>query len=149
VSSSGGSAGGASNPWLIAPVVALAAFMEVLDISVANVALPHIAGDLSASQDESTWTLTSYLVTNAIVMPISGWLSERFGRKRFFLACIAGFTISSLLCGLAPSLGMLVILRALQGAAGGGLQPTGQAILNDTFPPEQRPLHRRLAHRQL
>lgn len=138
MSSRGGPAGGTSNPWLIAPVVALAAFMEVLDISVANVALPHIAGDLSASQDESTWTLTSYLVTNAIVMPISGWLSDRFGRKRFFLSCIVGFTVSSLLCGLAPSLGILVILRALQGAAGGGLQPTGQAILNDAFSPEQR-----------
>ncbi|MFL6604269.1 MAG: DHA2 family efflux MFS transporter permease subunit [Steroidobacteraceae bacterium] len=138
MTSKGASAGGQSNPWLIAPVVALAAFMEVLDISVANVALPHIAGDLSASQDESTWTLTSYLVTNAIVMPISGWLSDRFGRKRFFLSCIIGFTISSLLCGLAPSLGVLVTLRALQGAAGGGLQPSGQAILNDAFPPEQR-----------
>ena len=138
MSSSGRAAGGQSNPWLIAPVVALAAFMEVLDISVANVALPHIAGDMSASQDESTWTLTSYLVTNAIVMPISGWLSDRFGRKRFFLSCIVGFTISSLLCGLAPSLGVLVVLRALQGAAGGGLQPSGQAILNDAFPPEQR-----------
>jgi MFS transporter, DHA2 family, multidrug resistance protein len=127
-----------SNPWLIAPVVGLAAFMEVLDISVANVALPHIAGDLSSSQDESTWTLTSYLVTNAVVMPVSGWLAERFGRKRFFLICIAGFTLSSLLCGLAPSLGVLVVLRAIQGAAGGGLQPTGQAILTDSFPPEQR-----------
>lgn len=127
-----------TNHWLIAPVVALAAFMEVLDISVANVALPHIAGDLSASQDESTWTLTSYLVTNAIVMPISGWLAEKFGRKRFFLSCITGFTICSLLCGLAPSLGALVVLRALQGAAGGGLQPSGQAILTDAFPPEQR-----------
>jgi MFS transporter, DHA2 family, multidrug resistance protein len=126
------------NPWLIAPVVAIAAFMEVLDISVANVALPHIAGDLSASQDESTWTLTSYLVTNAIVMPISGWLSERFGRKHFFLTCIAGFTIASLLCGLSANLGMLVVLRAIQGAAGGGLQPTGQAILTDAFPPEKR-----------
>src|SRR4051812_17471620 len=108
--------------------------MEVLDISVANVALPHIAGDLSASQDESTWTLTSYLVTNAIVMPISGWLSERFGRKRFFITCISGFTIASLLCGLSVNLGMLVVLRAIQGAAGGGLQPTGQAILTDAFP---------------
>jgi DHA2 family multidrug resistance protein len=138
--SGGGKAGAArqSNPWLIAPVVAIAAFMEVLDISVANVALPHIAGDLSASQDESTWTLTSYLVTNAIVMPISGWLSERFGRKRFFLTCIAGFTIASLLCGLSVNLGMLVVLRAIQGAAGGGLQPTGQAILTDAFPPEKR-----------
>lgn len=126
------------SPWLIAPVVALAAFMEVLDISVANVALPHIAGDLSVSQDESTWTLTSYLVTNAIVMPISGWLSERFGRKRFFVTCIAGFTVASLFCGLAPSLGALTLLRALQGAAGGGLQPTGQAILTDAFPEQQR-----------
>jgi DHA2 family multidrug resistance protein len=137
---SGGGTQGArqSNPWLIAPVVAIAAFMEVLDISVANVALPHIAGDLSASQDESTWTLTSYLVTNAIVMPISGWLSERFGRKRFFLTCIAGFTVASLLCGLSVNLRMLVVLRAIQGAAGGGLQPTGQAILTDAFPPEKR-----------
>ncbi len=126
------------NPWLIAPVVALAAFMEILDISVANVALPHIAGDLSSSQDESTWVLTSYLVTNAIVMPVSGWLAGRFGRKRLFITCIAAFAIVSLLCGLAPSLPVLVFLRALQGAAGGGLQPTGQAILNDAFPPEQR-----------
>jgi len=126
------------HPWLIAPVVAVAAFMEILDISVANVALPHIAGDLSSSLDESTWTLTSYLVTNAVVMPVSGWLAGRFGRKRFFLTCIAAFSVTSLLCGLAPSLGMLVILRAIQGAAGGGLQPTGQAILNDAFPPEKR-----------
>jgi MFS transporter, DHA2 family, multidrug resistance protein len=126
------------HPWVIAPVVAIAAFMEILDISVANVALPHIAGDLSASQDESTWTLTSYLVTNAVVMPISGWLAARFGRKRFFLTCIASFTVASLLCGLAPSLATLVILRAIQGAAGGGLQPTGQAILTDAFPAEQR-----------
>lgn len=137
---SAATSGGRSDihPWVIAPVVAVAAFMEILDISVANVALPHIAGDLSASQDESTWTLTSYLVTNAIVMPISGWLAARFGRKRFFLTCIAGFTVTSLLCGLAPSLAVLVILRAFQGAAGGGLQPTGQAILNDAFPPEKR-----------
>jgi DHA2 family multidrug resistance protein len=126
------------HPWVIAPVVALAAFMEILDISVANVALPHIAGDLSASQDESTWTLTSYLVTNAVVMPISGWLAERYGRKRLFLSCIGGFTVASLLCGLAPNLATLVVLRAIQGAAGGGLQPTGQAILTDAFPPEQR-----------
>jgi DHA2 family multidrug resistance protein len=126
------------HPWVIAPVVALAAFMEILDISVANVALPHIAGDLSASQDESTWTLTSYLVTNAVVMPMSGWLAARFGRKRFFLTCIGGFTVASLLCGLAPNLAALVALRAIQGAAGGGLQPTGQAILTDAFPPEKR-----------
>jgi DHA2 family multidrug resistance protein len=124
--------------WIIAPVVALAAFMEIMDISIANVSLPHIAGSLSASQDESTWVLTSYLVTNAAVMPISGWLSARFGRKRFFLACIFGFTVASLLCGLAPNLAALVMLRALQGAFGGGLQPMGQAILTDSFPPERR-----------
>ena len=126
------------SPWAIAPVVALAAFMEVLDISIANVALQHIAGSLSASQDESTWVLTSYLVTNAIVLPISGWLSEVVGRKRFFTACIIGFTATSLLCGLAPSLMWLVAFRALQGFAGGGLQPVSQAILADSFPPEKR-----------
>ena len=126
------------NPWLIAPVVALAAFMEVLDISIANVALTHIAGSMAASEDESTWILTSYLVTNAIVLPISGWLSEVFGRKRFFMTCIAGFTVSSLLCGTAPSLAMLVAFRALQGATGGGLQPVSQAILADSFPPAKR-----------
>ena len=124
--------------WLIAPVVALAAFMEIMDISIANVSLPHIAGDLSSSQDESTWVLTSYLVTNAVVMPISGWLSNTFGRKRFFMVCIAGFTIASLLCGLAPNLASLITLRAIQGAAGGGLQPSGQAILADSFPAEKR-----------
>jgi len=125
-------------PWLIAPLVALAAFMEIMDISIANVALPHIAGSLSASQNESTWVLTSYLVTNAIVMPISGWLANRFGRKRLFITCIAGFTLASLACGFAPNLASLIVLRALQGAAGGGLQPVGQAILNDSFPPEKR-----------
>jgi DHA2 family multidrug resistance protein len=133
-----GEAAPAANPWLIAPVVALAAFMEIMDISIANVSLPHIAGDLSSSQDESTWVLTSYLVTNAIVMPISGWLSNTFGRKRFFLVCIAGFTLSSLLCGLAPNLATLILLRAIQGATGGGLQPAGQAILADSFPPDKR-----------
>jgi DHA2 family multidrug resistance protein len=126
------------SPWAIAPVVALAAFMEVLDISIANVALQHIAGSMSASQDESTWVLTSYLVTNAIVLPLSGWLSEVVGRKRFFMSCIIGFTATSLLCGLAPSLMMLVVFRALQGFAGGGLQPVSQAILADSFPPEKR-----------
>jgi DHA2 family multidrug resistance protein len=129
---------GAPSPWLIAPVVALAAFMEIMDISIANVALPHIAGSLSSSQNESTWVLTSYLVTNAIVMPISGWLANTFGRKRLFITCIAGFTLASLACGFAPNLASLIVLRALQGAAGGGLQPVGQAILSDSFPPEKR-----------
>ncbi len=131
-------AAGSSIPWLIAPVVALAAFMEIMDISIANVALPHIAGALSSSQNESTWVLTSYLVTNAVVMPISGWLSNTFGRKRLFLTCIGGFTLTSLLCGFAPNLPMLIVLRALQGATGGGLQPVGQAILADSFPEEKR-----------
>ncbi len=128
------------NPWLIAVVVALAAFMEVLDTSIANVALPHLAGDLGASNDESTWVLTSYLVSNAIVLPISGWLATAFGRRRFFLMCIVLFTLTSLLCGIAPSLGMLVLFRVIQGAGGGGLQPMAQAILADTFPPEKRGL---------
>jgi len=128
------------NPWLIAVVVAMAAFMEVLDTSIANVALPHMAGNLGASNDESTWVLTSYLVSNAIVLPISGWLAASFGRKRFFLLCIFLFTLSSLLCGAAPSLAMLILFRILQGAGGGGLQPMAQAILADTFPPQQRGL---------
>jgi MFS transporter, DHA2 family, multidrug resistance protein len=129
-----------SNPWLIAVVVALAAFMEVLDTSIANVALPHMAGNLGASNDESTWVLTSYLVSNAIVLPISGWLATLFGRKRFFLLCILLFTLSSLLCGAAPTLAMLIVFRVLQGAGGGGLQPMAQAILADTFPPQKRGL---------
>jgi DHA2 family multidrug resistance protein len=123
---------------IIAPIVALAAFMEVLDISIANVSLRHIAGNLSASQDESTWILTSYLVTNAIILPASGWFSSVLGRKRFYMLCIAGFGVSSLLCGLAPSLALLIFARAVQGITGGGLQPSSQAILADTFPPEQR-----------
>jgi MFS transporter, DHA2 family, multidrug resistance protein len=128
------------NPWLIAVVVSLAAFMEVLDTSIANVALPHIAGDLGASNDESTWVLTSYLVSNAIVLPISGWFVGILGRKRFFLICILIFTLSSLLCGIAFSLGFLLFARILQGAGGGGLQPMAQAILADSFPPEKRGL---------
>jgi len=128
------------NPWLIAVVVALAAFMEVLDTSIANVALPHMAGNLGASQDQSTWVLTSYLVSNAIVLPISGWITSILGRKRFFLICIALFTISSLLCGIAPSLAFLLLARVIQGAGGGGLQPMAQAILADIFPPEKRAL---------
>src|ERR1700721_1764952 len=128
----------AVNPWIIALVVTLATFMEVLDTSVANVALPHIAGGLSAGQDESTWVLTSYLVSNAIVLPMSGWFSELIGRKRFYMSCVAIFTISSFLCGLAPNLTTLIICRILQGAGGGGLQPSEQAILADTFEPRRR-----------
>jgi MFS transporter, DHA2 family, multidrug resistance protein len=128
------------NPWLIAVVVAMAAFMEVLDTSIANVALPYMAGSLGASNDESTWVLTSYLVSNAIVLPISGWLAVTFGRKRFFMVCLTIFTLSSLLCGIAPSLGFLLLFRVMQGAGGGGLQPMAQAILADTFPPEKRGL---------
>src|SRR5882672_2428748 len=128
------------NPWLIAVAVAMGAFMEVLDTSIANVALPHLAGDLGASNDESTWVLTSYLVSNAIVLPISGWLANLFGRKRFFLLCIFLFTLSSLLCGIAPSLPLLILFRVIQGIGGGGLQPMAQAILADTFPPEKRGL---------
>jgi DHA2 family multidrug resistance protein len=128
------------NPWLIAVVVALAAFMEVLDTSIANVALPYMGGNLGASNDQSTWVLTSYLVSNAVVLPISGWLAGALGRKRFFMTCLFLFTASSLLCGIAPSLGLLLFFRVLQGAGGGGLQPMAQAILADTFPPEKRGL---------
>jgi DHA2 family multidrug resistance protein len=126
------------NPWVIALVVMLATFMEVLDTSIANVALPHIAGSLSASVDESTWVLTSYLVSNAIVLPLTGWFSTLFGRKRFYMACVATFTISSFLCGLAPNLSMLVIFRVIQGAGGGGLQPISQAILVESFDREHQ-----------
>jgi DHA2 family multidrug resistance protein len=128
----------AVNPWIIAIAVTLATFMEVLDTSIANVALPHIAGSLSAGQDESTWVLTSYLVSNAIVLPLSGWLSSIMGRKNFYMSCVALFTVSSFLCGLAPNLATLIICRVLQGAGGGGLQPSEQAILADTFPPAKR-----------
>ena len=129
---------GSINPWVIAVTVTLATFMEVLDTSIANVALPHIAGNLSASADESTWVLTSYLVSNAVILPLSGWLSSLLGRKRFYMGCVAIFTLSSFLCGFAASLGMLVFFRILQGVGGGGLQPSEQAILNDTFPLSQR-----------
>ena len=128
------------NPWLVAVVVALAAFMEVLDTSIANVALPYMAGNLGASNDQSTWVLTSYLVSNAIILPMTGFLAGAIGRKRFFMSCLAVFTISSALCGFAPSLGLLLLFRVLQGAGGGGLQPMAQAILADTFPPEKRGL---------
>jgi MFS transporter, DHA2 family, multidrug resistance protein len=130
----------AVNPWLIAITVTLATFMEVLDTSIANVALPHIAGSLSAGQDESTWILTSYLVSNAIILPMSGWISNLIGRKRFYMSCVVVFTASSFLCGLAPSLGTLIFFRVLQGLGGGGLQPSEQAILADTFSPAKRGL---------
>jgi MFS transporter, DHA2 family, multidrug resistance protein len=128
----------AHNPWLISLTVITATFMEVLDTSVANVALPHIAGNLAASVDESTWVLTSYLVSNAIVLPLSGWFSDVFGRKRFFMICVGLFIGSSLMCGLAPSLEALVFFRVLQGAGGGALQPTAQAILVETFSVRKR-----------
>src|SRR5947207_3196870 len=128
----------AVNPWLIAIVVSMATFMEVLDTSIANVSLRHIAGSLAAGADESTWVLTSYLVSNAIILPVSGYLSTLVGRKRFYIACVALFTVSSLLCGLAPSLGWLIVFRVLQGAGGGGLAPSEQSILADTFPPAKR-----------
>ncbi len=126
------------NPYLIAITVTLATFMEVLDSSIANVALPHIAGSLGATYDEVTWVLTSYLVSAAIVLPVSGWLSTVMGRKRFYMTCVMLFTISSFLCGIAPSLPVLIFTRILQGAGGGGLQPSEQAILADTFPAEKR-----------
>jgi DHA2 family multidrug resistance protein len=128
----------AHNPWIIAMVVALAAFIEVLDTSIANVALPYMAGSLGATNDESTWVLTSYLVSNAIVLPISGWLAGAFGRKRYFISSIIVFTVGSMLCGVSPSLGLLILFRVVQGAGGGGLQPVAQAIMADSFPPEKR-----------
>jgi MFS transporter, DHA2 family, multidrug resistance protein len=126
------------NPWLIAVAVMSSTFMEVLDTTVVNVSLPHIAGNLSASTDEATWTLTSYLVANAIILPMTGWLAGRFGRKRLLLLAVTGFTVASFFCGLAPSLPMLIIFRVIQGACGGGLQPLSQAILLESFPPQKR-----------
>ncbi len=155
------------NPWFVASVASLAGFMEVLDTSIANVALPHIAGSLAVSLDESTWVLTTYLVANVIVLPISGWISNTIGRKPFFMAAIALFTLSSVLCGMAPDLSSLIFFRVLQGLGGGGLAPVALAILVDSFPPRKRgmamsiygvtvlvapilgPRRRRLDHRQL
>src|SRR5436309_5925238 len=122
------------NPWVIAGTVTIATFMEVLDTSIANVALPHIAGNLGVSQDDATWVLTTYLVANAIILPLSGWFSGTFGRKRYYMACVAIFTASSVLCGLATSLPMLLLFRIIQGLGGGGLQPSTQGVLLDTFP---------------
>src|SRR5947209_5333671 len=126
------------NPWLVALTVTLATFMEVLDTSIANVALPHMAGTLGASTEEATWVLTSYLVSSAVILPISGWLSNRFGRKRFYMSCVLMFTICSMLCGFATTLPMLIVGRILQGLGGGGLAPSEQAILADTFPVAKR-----------
>src|SRR3954469_8398015 len=126
------------NPWLIAASVMLATFMEVLDTAIASVALPYIAGSLSATTDEATWVLTSYLVANAIILPASNWFSLRFGRKRFLMSCVAIFTISSFACGAAPSLLLLLVARVAQGAGGGALQPISQAVLLESFPPAKR-----------
>ncbi|HZU44300.1 MAG TPA: DHA2 family efflux MFS transporter permease subunit [Terriglobales bacterium] len=126
------------NPWIIAVAVMLGTFMEVLDTTVVNVSLPHIAGSLSATVDESTWVLTSYLVSNAIILPMTGWLSNTFGRKRVLMTSVAGFTLASVACGLAPSLPFLIIFRVIQGATGGGLQPLSQAIMLEAFPPQDR-----------
>src|SRR5579862_6038290 len=130
----------ASNPWMIAVSVMLATFMEVLDTSIAAVALPYIAGSLSATNDEATWVLTSYLVANAVILPASTWFSLKFGRKRFLIACIVIFTCSSFICGAAPSLAVILIARAVQGAGGGALQPLSQAILLESFPADKRGL---------
>src|ERR1700732_4390922 len=128
----------AINPWFIALAVTLATFMELLDTSIANVSLPYIAGGLGRSFDEVTWILTTYLVANAVVLPMSAWLSRVFGRKRYYLGCVALFTLTSFFCGLAPTLGIMLSSRVLQGLAGGGLAPVSQAILVDTFPPAKR-----------
>jgi DHA2 family multidrug resistance protein len=132
------SAAGGRNPWLVALVVSIATFMTVLDTSIANVALEHISGSLAASVDESTWIITSYLVSSAVILPISGWLANVIGRKRFYILCVATFTVSSVLCALAPSLPWLIVFRVLQGLGGGGMAPSEQSILADTFPPNRR-----------
>ena len=126
------------NPWAVALTVTLATFMELLDTSIANVSLPHIAGGLGRSFDETTWVLTSYLVANAVVLPMSAWLSRALGRKRYYMISVGLFTATSFLCGIAPSLNFLVIFRVLQGIGGGGLAPVEQAILVDTFPANKR-----------
>jgi DHA2 family multidrug resistance protein len=126
------------NPWIVAVAVMFGTFMEVLDTTVVNVSLPHIAGNLSATIDESTWVLTSYLVANAIILPLTGWMARFFGRKRLLMSSLAGFTMSSLLCGLAPNLPLLVFFRLVQGATGGAMQPLSQAVMLEAFPPEQR-----------
>ena len=156
-----------ANPWLVAAIVVVPTFMEVLDTTIAVVALRYIAGGLSATVDDGEWVITSYLAANAIILPITGWLSAHLGRRNYFLLSIAVFTLSSGLCGMATSLGQLILFRVIQGLAGGGLQPSSQAVLLDAFPPEKqgaamtlfgagrpdragrRPDARRLDHRQL
>src|SRR5437762_6082437 len=125
-------------PWIIAISVMFATFMEVLDTTVVNVSLPHIAGSLDATIDEATWALTSYLVANAIILPMTGWLAGRFGRKRLLMLSVVGFTVSSFFCGLAPTLVALIVFRVIQGATGGALQPLSQAVLLEAFPPQAR-----------
>src|ERR1700742_5014530 len=132
------SVAGNRNPWSIIAIISIATFMVVLDTSIANVALGHIAGGLSASYDEATWVITSFLVANAVVIPISGWLADVFGRKRYYMFSVALFTLSSLLCGLAPNLPFLILARILQGIGGGGLAPVEQSMMADTFPPSKR-----------
>src|SRR6202012_3462467 len=135
---SGAVANAVTNPWLIALVVALASFMEVLDTTIANVALPYIAGGMGVSEDEASWVVTTYLVSNAIILTASSFLAKRFGRKNFFLICLALFTMSSVLCGFAWNLQSLLVFRILQGLGGGGMVPVAQSILADSFPPEKR-----------
>src|SRR5689334_19822165 len=130
--------GGAVNPWVIAILVALASFMEVLDTTIANVALPYIAGGMGVSEDEASWVVTSYLVSNAIILTASSFLARKLGRKTFFLISLGLFTLSSLLCGFAPNLNALLLFRILQGVGGGGMVPVAQSILADSFPPEKR-----------
>src|SRR5258706_3459349 len=126
------------NPWIIAIAVMLSTFMEVLDTTVVNVSLPHIAGSMSATVDEATWALTSYLVANAVILPVTGWLASVLGRKRLLMMAVTGFTVTSFLCGLAPNLFLLIVFRILQGACGGALQPISQAVLLESFPPQDR-----------
>src|SRR5215471_19820920 len=126
------------NPWMIAVAVMFGTFMEVLDTTVVNVSLPHIAGSLSVTPEEATWALTSYLVANAIVLPITGWLANYFGRKRLLMSSVIGFTMSSFMCGFAPNLEWLVLFRIVQGLTGGVLQPVSQAVMLEAFPQDQR-----------
>jgi len=132
------SAAGDRNPWLIACVVSIATFMQVLDTAIANVALRYIAGSLAAGVDEATWVVTTYLIASAVIIPVSGSLADLIGRKRYYMICVAVFTVSSILCGFATNLSALIFFRVLQGLGGGGMAPSEQAILADTFPPEKR-----------